>query len=152
MKKPIKDYLLVTIQIILFGLYVLDYEVISFTLPIFVNSIGSLLLFLGVIIGLIAVIQLNSSLSPFPTPIKKGSLVQSGVFSLVRHPIYFALICCSFGYGISENSEYKILLSILLLILFNYKSKYEENLLIEKYVEYKTYMSNTGRLFPIVFR
>ena len=77
------------------------------------------------------VIQLNKNLSPFPSPINGGELIDTGLYNYIRHPIYTSILSTLFGYGLYSASGYKILLTIALLVLFFYKSKYEEKKLGE---------------------
>ncbi len=43
--------------------------------------------------------------------------------------------------------NWQLAISLILLILFYYKSKYEESLFIEKYNEYENYKKGTRRFF-----
>src|SRR5437773_2303051 len=50
--------------------------------------IGSIVALLGILIVALGSLNLGSSLTIFPRPREDGSLVQSGLYSVVRHPIY----------------------------------------------------------------
>jgi protein-S-isoprenylcysteine O-methyltransferase Ste14 len=66
----------------------------------------------------------------------------------MRHPIYSGIIFLFSGYSVYQNSVYKLLISLLLVILFYLKSNYEEQRLAQKFPDYKQYRSKTGRFFP----
>lgn len=102
----------------------------------------------GGIIMTLALLQLNKNLSPFPTPKESASLLQNGLFKYMRHPIYTGIILLFLGYSVSQNSVYKLLISLLLVILFYLKSNYEEQLLEQKFPDYKQYRNKTGMFFP----
>lgn len=147
-----KDFVFVGIQLLLFLTYVLPIQILpSVFFPPLVELLGSILTLVGFVVGLIALLQLKTSLSPFPTPKINGQLIRSGVFALVRHPIYFSILLCASGYALFQSSIYRLMVSLLLLVLFHFKSSYEENLLCKKYSEYKDYQQKVGKLFPKLF-
>jgi protein-S-isoprenylcysteine O-methyltransferase Ste14 len=126
MKKTSKDYMYVGIQFILFAVYIIPITIITFVTGTVFNIIGIILLALGVLVGLLSIIQLNKNLSPFPTPITGGKLIETGLYNYIRHPIYTGILSTLLGYGLYSGSGYKILITMTLLVLFLYKSKYEE--------------------------
>ena len=123
-KKPIKDYVFVIIQLLLFLVYFIPNHLLpAISLPGWASYLGLALAILAVIFGILALLQLSSSLSPYPTPLDTGKLVTHGVFRISRHPIYTSIIFAGFGYAIYEASLYKVLVTVLLVILFYFKSK-----------------------------
>lgn len=151
MKKTSKDYIYVGIQFILFGVYVIPVQAITFASATFVNVLGIILVIVGVLMGLLSVIQLNKNLSPFPTPINGGELIETGLYKYIRHPIYTSILSALAGYGLYSGSAYKILIAITLLVLFFYKSQYEEKKLSFVFNDYPEYMKKTGRFLPKIF-
>lgn len=146
-----KDFMLVSLQFILFGCYAIDVDwSLGVTVP--VKKTGLIIAIVGFFIALTAVLQLNKNLSPFPTPKEKAVLLETGLFQLVRHPIYAGLLLLVFGYGIYVDSIYKVLISSLLLMLFYFKTNYEERQLIKKFPEYVAYKRKTGRFCLKIFK
>ncbi|MEH6704462.1 MAG: isoprenylcysteine carboxylmethyltransferase family protein [Galbibacter orientalis] len=145
MPKSKKDYLYVAIQIILFIAYILPIRLETLNLPEWLRYSGLVVLGLGAVLGLIALLQLNTKLSPFPTPVTKSRLLTNGAFAIARHPIYTALISSGLGYALYRESLYKMLIIVILSILFYFKSRYEERLLSQKFPEYKQYQNKTRR-------
>ncbi|WP_027124980.1 methyltransferase family protein [Gelidibacter mesophilus] len=145
LNKPFKDYLFVGIQILLFVAYVLPVSMSSTKFPEWLRYSGFVLLGISSVLGSIALLQLNTKLSPFPSPVFSGKLIQQGAFRISRHPIYTALIFSGLGYAIYGSSVYKIVITALLFLLFHYKSIYEEKLLIQKFPAYKDYKTRTRR-------
>ncbi len=139
----------VGLQFILFLAYAYDVESIRFIFPVFIFWFGVFLFVIGVMITLIAVIQLNMNLSPFPSPLPGAKFIGSGVFKFVRHPIYTGLFMAFLGYAIISDSVYRIIISMILLILFYFKSQYEEKQLNIVFPQYAKYCETTGRFFPI---
>ena len=147
MKKNYKDYLFVSIQFILFFCFIFDFNW-SLKLGLAIQKTGLLLAIFGATIIILALLQLNKNLSPFPTPKKNTALLQNGLFKYIRHPIYTGIILFFTGYSVYQNSFYKLAISMLLLVLFYFKSNYEEQRLEQNFPDYKLYKSKTGKFFP----
>ena len=146
LKKPTKDYVFVIVQLLLFEVYFLPVHLLStIALPVWLNYAGLIMLILAVVFGIMAFVQLNTNISPYPTPLESGKLVTNGVFRVARHPIYTSLIFSGFGYAIYQESIFKLFITLLLVILFYFKSKYEESLLTQKYPDYPEYKKRTRR-------
>ena len=148
--KPIKDFVFVFIQFLLIALI--------FFLPSKPEALGQVFryyglffVFFGFVYCVVALLQLNKNLSPFPTPKIDGVLITTGLYSIVRHPIYLGLIIFFVGYSVYVASPIKLGLSVLLAILFEFKASYEEGLLEEKYKDYGEYKVHTGKIFPKIF-
>lgn len=137
------------VQLVIFVAYILPLQLFHITLPEWLCFSGLVLFVLSLVFGIVALLQLNTNLSPFPSPVITGKLITTGTYRISRHPIYTALIFSGFGYAIFTLSLYKILITLLLLILFYFKSVYEERLLNEKFPEYKAYKKRTRGLFEI---
>jgi protein-S-isoprenylcysteine O-methyltransferase Ste14 len=113
-----------------------------------IQKTGLVIAFFGGIIITLALLQLNKNLSPFPTPKDSASLLQNGLYKYMRHPIYTGIILLFSGYSVYQNSVYKLLISVFLVILFYLKSNYEEQRLEQKFPNYQRYKDKTGRFFP----
>ncbi|TXD84625.1 isoprenylcysteine carboxylmethyltransferase family protein [Subsaximicrobium wynnwilliamsii] len=138
------------VQLLIFVVYFLPIQLITIELPEWLSHLGLFILWIGLLFGIVALLQLNNKLSPFPSPVAAGKLITNGAFRISRHPIYTALIFSGFGYAVYQSSVYKILIAVLLLILFYFKSRYEEGLLSKKFSEYQNYKKRTRRFigFP----
>jgi protein-S-isoprenylcysteine O-methyltransferase Ste14 len=142
-----KDLMLVSLQFILFGCYAIDVDwSLGVTVP--VEKTGLIIAIVGFFIALTAVLQLNKNLSPFPTPNEQAVLLENGLFQFVRHPIYSGLLLLFYGCGIYVDSIYKLLISCFLLLLFYFKTNYEESQLERKFPDYSNYKLKAGRFLP----
>ncbi|MGC1633235.1 MAG: methyltransferase [Gelidibacter sp.] len=112
LKKPIKDYLFVSIQLVLFVAYILPLQVFHLHLPEWLFYSGLVLFVFAVMFGIGALLQLNTNLSPFPSPVNSGQLITTGAFGRSRHPIYTALIFLGLGYAIYTLSLHKFLIPL----------------------------------------
>jgi protein-S-isoprenylcysteine O-methyltransferase Ste14 len=147
LKKNYKDYLFVSIQFILFFFFIFDFDW-SLKLGLAIQKIGLLIAVFGGIIIILALLQLNKNLSPFPTPKNNTTLLQNGLYKYMRHPIYTGIILLFTGYSAYQNSFYKLGISLLLVVLFYFKSNYEEQRLEQKFPDYKLYKRKIGKFFP----
>ena len=103
------------------------------------SFVGFLLIIISTIVMLISIKDLGSNLSPFPRPIVNGNLTTSGIYSFIRHPMYYSLILISFGFFITKLSFYHLFLTISLTLLFKLKIVLEEKYLKSKYKNYFFY-------------
>ena len=145
-----KDFILVGVQFILLTIFFTPFFKISFQSIVFLKYPGAVISITGFLVILISVFQLNKNLTPFPTPIFNGNLIKTGLYKYIRHPIYSGIFLATIGLGFFNNSLWQICIAVTLLILFYFKSSYEENLLNEKYEEYKKYKETTNRFFPFL--
>ncbi|WP_035086859.1 methyltransferase family protein [Aquimarina latercula] len=151
MKLENNDFLFVLVQFVLFFVYVIDVKIGSIGWLPFINRIGLFTFVLGVLIVLVALLQLNKNLSPFPTPKLNSKLVKTGLYKFIRHPLYAGILYVVFGYGLYIGSVFKLIIATTIYILFYFKTKYEEEKLLEFFDEYKAYKVATGRFFPKIF-
>ena len=148
MPVPKKDKIFVALQFLVFLVWLLRVETWQFKLSSNLQMLSLIVSGIGLVIILIAFLQLNTNLSPFPSPKKGASLVTSGAFAFARHPIYSGVLFMAFGLSVWFGSGYKLLISLALLLLFYFKSRYEESRLQERFPEYLFYKRQTGRFFP----
>jgi protein-S-isoprenylcysteine O-methyltransferase Ste14 len=114
-------------------------------------GIGFVLILIGGSIALSGVITLGRNLTAVPYPKEDASMVDSGAYRIVRHPIYSGIICGSLGWALLLNSLIALLLVVFLFILFDLKSRPEEEWLGEKYPEYADYQKRVRRLIPYLY-
>lgn len=103
---------------------------------------------IGFLISALSVLQLNKNLTVFPTPKTDSELITFGMYKLSRHPIYTGLILFTFGYAFYKVSFLKLVIALILLLLFYFKTNYEEQQLLQKFSDYKEYKKKINRFFP----
>eukprot|EP01026_Neomeris_dumetosa_P050929 TRINITY_DN4475_c0_g2_i1.p2 TRINITY_DN4475_c0_g2~~TRINITY_DN4475_c0_g2_i1.p2 ORF type:complete len:291 (-),score=37.43 TRINITY_DN4475_c0_g2_i1:419-1291(-) len=125
--------------------------------PFKIYGVLTILSVLMIIAGLVtvwlSVFSIGKSLSPFPVPRKNNVLTTTGVYGIVRHPMYSGVLLVCGGLTLFSGSETRLLLLLLLTYLFNKKASMEEKFLLERYPEeYKEYMEKTTKRFiPLLF-
>lgn len=132
-------------QLVLFALYVLPIGFYSIEIPLWLYYVGIILCVIGAILGTVALLQQNTKLSLFPSPVESGTLLTTGAYAISRHPIYTSILSITLGYALVITSWYKVFICLLLVILFYFKSCYEETLLIAKYPDYQIYKAKVSR-------
>ena len=96
-------------------------------------------------------LDLGQQLTPLPYPKEEGQLVQTGVYSLVRHPLYSGVILLSLSWAIFQLSLSHLIGVIFLFVLLNTKASREEVWLAEKYPDYADYRTKVKKLIPWVY-
>jgi protein-S-isoprenylcysteine O-methyltransferase Ste14 len=83
-------------------------------------------------------------------PGKEGQLQTSGIYGVIRHPIYFGDAFWPLGWSILLNASYSLMLSPLWLVILLLFSRIEEERLLEEYgEEYKKYRQRVNkRIIP----
>ncbi len=148
MENKQKDYLFVLIQILLFIIYWWQPKPIKEILPSFWKFAGILIVIIGWVLILIAFVQLNRNLTMLPSPVKNSKLITTGVFKYIRHPIYTGIFLFALGWAMFKYNFDQLIISLLILLLFEIKSNYEEKKLKDRFPEYDKYKDNTGKFFP----
>ena len=142
----LKDVILVSIQLFLMLAFFLNVK--WFLIDVLVHFVWFYVGLAGVALSTIALLQMNVHLSPFPTPKSDSKLITTGVFKFCRHPIYSGILIFMFSFSFWLGEGFKLFISFLLLVLFYYKSTYEEKMLKAVFPNYEAYSSKTGRFLP----
>ena len=143
-----RDYFYVSVQVVLFVLYLFPPAGWTFRLMAILQYLFLAGAVSGLVILLVAMVQLNTNLTPWPSPKTAGTLVRTGLYRYVRHPIYAGILLFAFCFAFYSGSWARIGLSACLWSLFYFKSSYEEKHLAAKYPEYEEYRTRTGRFIP----
>lgn len=141
-----KGKVIVAIQFLLLGLMVLvpgSGDANRSTL-----IVGTLVIIAGA--GLVAKSfrDLGDSLTALPESKAGATLITTGIYAKIRHPIYSALFLISIGFLIVKQSMASALVFFLLNMLLWYKSNYEDRILIAKFPEAAAYQKSTPAFIP----
>lgn len=120
-------------------------------LPAPIRWLGAVLIVSGLVLCSLGAINLGRNITPFPTPVSHGSLVVSGAYRIVRHPIYGGLIGWAFGWSLWSGNLSRLLFSGVLFGLLDAKSRFEEVHLTRKYDNYDEYRQRVKRLIPWIY-
>lgn len=114
-------------------------------------GVGVTLIALSVGMLVMGFFHLGKNLTAFPMPLADGALVTHGMYALVRHPIYVAVILGAFGYSVYCGSWASAVGSIVLALWFDQKASREEAFLHEKFADYATYTKRVAKFIPGVY-
>jgi protein-S-isoprenylcysteine O-methyltransferase Ste14 len=112
---------------------------------------GAVCLLLGSALGAAAALNLGPNLTPFPRPKADGALVQSGVYAIVRHPIYASVLLLALGWSLLRGSTPALLLTLALALFFDQKARREEAWLLERFPDYADYRRRVHKLIPWIY-
>jgi protein-S-isoprenylcysteine O-methyltransferase Ste14 len=147
MHKYLKDNIYVGLQFLLIIIFFITPGFDS-TFTTLLKYPGLILIIGGSIVVLTSMLQLKSNLTAYPTPKETAFLYTGGLYGVVRHPIYSGVVILFLGLSFVSASFIKLFITLILMILFHFKSEYEEVQLSQKFDEYKQYKTRTGKFFP----
>ena len=87
-------------------------------------------------------------LTPLPEPNPTLGLQRTGVYAVIRHPMYTGLLLSAFGLAIVAQKPLAIAAAGALTVFFNLKAREEERRLRRCYPDYADYQRATGRFLP----
>jgi protein-S-isoprenylcysteine O-methyltransferase Ste14 len=114
------------------------------------SAFGVILIGAGLALAFLGVRHLDErdALTPLPYPRDDARLVQTGVYGIVRHPVYGGLIIGAIGWGLLTASPVTLVMAAALFAFFELKSRREEAWLERRYPGYADYRARTPRLIP----
>ncbi len=127
------------------GHFALQNFISNFLLLIF----GTLLIIIGTIFNILGRIQLGKNWSNQIRVYEDHTLVASGVYAIIRHPLYASLIWMFFGAGLIYRNYLVLICNTLFFIpAMYYRAKKEEQILAKHFFEYINYSHNVPMFFP----
>jgi len=114
---------------------------------------GAMMIIAGAIINILGRTRLKGNWANHIKIYEDHGLVDSGVYKLVRHPLYASTILMFFGGSLAYRNWLSAILTALVFIPFMYyRARQEEALLIEEVPGYREYMKKTGMFFPKLWK
>jgi protein-S-isoprenylcysteine O-methyltransferase Ste14 len=121
----------------------------TWTAPGLWRALGGALVAAGVTLAAAGIMHIGrANLTSLPRPLPHASLVQTGIYARVRHPMYGGLIIASLGWALWKTSGLHLMLAAALTAYLHAKAGYEESLLDARFPEYPAYRRRTKRLVP----
>ena len=147
------EYWVVAQAILIVGFVVLPvYRPVNLPLDKFVNlSIAALLGLAALVLLAKGLLDLGQQLTPLPYPKDNGQLVQTGIYSIVRHPVYSGLILAALSWAIFCVSLSHLVAAAILFIFLDAKANHEEAWLTQKYADYADYRQQVKKLIPWLY-
>jgi protein-S-isoprenylcysteine O-methyltransferase Ste14 len=146
----IRSKVLVTVQFLsLILLILLPY---SRKRTLLTDVAAGTLIFLALIILSIAGLNLRPALTVMPEPKIGAPFITTGIYRIVRHPMYLAVILIGVGLTVSKFSLLRALITVILIVDLKIKQRYEDRLLLAKWPQARQYQAEVGALFPNILR
>jgi protein-S-isoprenylcysteine O-methyltransferase Ste14 len=150
--------LLVAIQFALFFAFILappwspwlQPELLAATQPL---RLAALVIFAaaGVALGAFGSLAIRRYLTPLPYPVDHSRLVTTGVYGVVRHPLYSSQLFLALGWVCFTLSLSHLAILVLGAYFFDYKAAKEERWLTERHPEYAVYARSVRKLVPWIY-
>lgn len=117
------------------------------------SLLGVVLLVAGFVWMIAGAAQLafGRSLSALPRPKDTATLIDTGVFTFVRHPMYCGAIWAVLGWGLWSHKLLMLGYAILLTVFFDFKASREERSLGARFPEYAQYRRRVRKLMPFLY-
>ena len=116
---------------------------IPIQLPAFTSYAGIFLALLGLIFAFTAIIQFRSMRTTLDPHGSVSAIVDRGPYRFSRNPIYLGLVCVLIGFPLAGNNLWGLILSPVMILLFNqlviqYEEAYLEKKFGDVYISYKS--------------
>ncbi len=106
----------------------------------------------GILLGVWAILTLGIGNFNITPDVKRNSrLVTSGLYALIRHPMYTALLLTTLPLIVNSFNLFRLSIWLLLFVDLLFKLNYEEGILKRALPGYSKYMETSYRLIPFVF-
>lgn len=123
----------------------------SFYSPLWIRWIGVILTVLGICIEFSTQLYLGRNYSTLLHIREEQSLITTGPYRYIRHPMYVALITVGIGMTFLSANWYFGLPFIAVIVVIFFRIKKEEEVMIDKFgEEYIHYMKRTKRFIPFL--
>lgn len=106
----------------------------------------------GAVLAVLGVIGLGPALTASPIPREHAPLVTTGVYGLVRSPIYAGLMTGGIALVLVGASAWHIAVWLALVGLLSLKTRWEERMLATGHPGYRSYGRRVGRFLPGIGR
>jgi protein-S-isoprenylcysteine O-methyltransferase Ste14 len=112
---------------------------------------GLAVLAFGVILRITALLQIGRGFSTKVERSDNQQLQTSGIYGMVRHPLYCATLLQVLGTGLTLNSLVAFILLPVCLAGVLFRIRKEERFMTAEFPEYRGYMNKTRRLIPWIY-
>jgi protein-S-isoprenylcysteine O-methyltransferase Ste14 len=112
--------------------------------------VGVTLVLAGASLLVAGLLRLGPNLTPVPYPKDKATLVQTGPYRLVRHPMYGGGIVLALGWALAVRGWLTLLYAAVLVGFLEIKVAREERWLTAKFPDYRDYQQRVKKLIPFI--
>lgn len=114
------------------------------------SIVGAALALAGACLLLAGIRGLGANLTPLPHPKPDATLIRTGPYRLVRHPMYAGGIVLAFGWALLVHGWLTLGYAAVLLVFLDIKSRREERWLRKTFADYPDYQRRVRKLIPFI--
>ena len=111
---------------------------------------GAVIALAGFGLLLAGLFRLGPNLTPLPYPTSRATLIRTGPYRLVRHPMYAGGIALAFGWALFVRGWLTLAYAVVLLLFLEVKATREERWLVDRFPDYPDYQRRVRKLIPFV--
>jgi protein-S-isoprenylcysteine O-methyltransferase len=143
-----KPLMLSIMALALLGLHLRSRWLLALAVPIGLRWLGLAMGVAGATILVWARRSLGVQYSPCFDSWAATSLVATGPYRIVRHPMYLSNLVMIAGFTLASGSAWIAIFFLVFLVYFSASAYYEERRLQMTLAGYTEYMKGTGRILP----
>lgn len=114
---------------------------------------GTVLVALGSAMNIIGRLSLKGNWADHVRIYKDQTLVETGIYGVVRHPLYSSLMVMLYGGSLAYlNFASAVLTTFVFIPFMYYRAKQEESFLLQEFERYEDYRKRVGMFFPKFWR
>jgi protein-S-isoprenylcysteine O-methyltransferase Ste14/rhodanese-related sulfurtransferase len=141
----------ITLQVLIFFMAPLENFVRGVHVSGMQQAVGGGITLIGLILAVLSFRALGKNFRVYAAPRPNGTLVVSGIYSKMRHPMYTAAMAIFGGWILIFGSLWSVPLWLAFSILYLVKSAKEERILIDRFPEYAEYRKKTWSFLPYIY-
>ncbi len=124
----------------------------AFPVPGACRLAGGILMILGLVLFAPALVNLGvRRITPLPYPREGITLVDTGAYGIVRHPMYGGGVIFAVGWALFVSGWLTLVYALALFVFVDYKSRREERWLSERFAQYADYRRRVRKLLPFIY-
>lgn len=129
------------------------FEIAQTPLAKTIRVVGTILVALGSFMNILGRLSLKDNWADHVKIYRDQTLVESGIYKVVRHPLYSSLMVMLYGGSLAYTNWLSAALTTFIFIPFmTYRAKQEEKLLMQEFERYSDYRKRVGMFFPKLWR
>jgi protein-S-isoprenylcysteine O-methyltransferase Ste14 len=141
----------VVIQFALCGLVIVGPRMWTFDQTALGSIVGAALLLSGGLMIVTGALRLGANFTAVPYPKDQATLIETGPFQFVRHPMYSGAIFMALGWALLVHSWLTLGYVVVLFVFFDIKTRREEQWLKAKFSDYAAYQKRVQKLIPFIY-
>ena len=111
---------------------------------------GAVISLAGLALLLAGLFRLGPNLTPLPYPTSRATLIQTGPYRLVRHPMYAGGIALAYGWALFVRGWLTLAYATVLFLFLEVKATREERWLVDRFPDYPDYQRRVRKLVPFI--